>query len=130
MTIPSVTAESPPDPSDIDLPALPSESEPPDLPSPGSPQVDDEMILPSMVDDPVDADFVSPSVPTEAKSVLPPPTSTPPFPVEKSPSTPAESIAGSYKFPTEKEESSSDQSGDSSHESDEKDMEELKPPPF
>jgi len=160
MTIPEVAAESPAEPSDIDLPPLPTESVPPEPPAvedemtipevaaespaepsdevppplpiesvpPEPPAVEDEMIVPPMVDDLVagDVDFVSPPEPTEAKAVLPPPTSSPPFPVEESPSTPAESIAGSYKFPSEKEEPL----GDSSPEIDEKDMEELKPPPF
>jgi hypothetical protein len=66
----------------------------------------------------------------ETKSVLSPPTSVPPSPEEAPPAPAIESIAETYKFPSEKEEFPDDQSGDSSLKIDDKDTEELKPPPF
>ena len=62
--------------------------------------------------------------PTGSKSILPPPSSSPP------PAPSGQSIADSYQFPSEKEDSTDKQSGDSSLETDDKNVEELKPPPF
>ena len=61
---------------------------------------------------------------TGKKSILPPPSSSPP------PASSGQSIAESYQFPSEKEDPSDHQSGDSSLEADDKKIEELKPPPF
>ena len=62
--------------------------------------------------------------PTGNESILPPPSSSPP------PAPSGQSIAESYQFPSEKEDSPDHQSGDSSPEADDKKIEELKPPPF
>ncbi|MBT3637200.1 MAG: hypothetical protein HN531_09685, partial [Opitutae bacterium] len=64
------------------------------------------------------------------KSVLPPPVPSLPPPEEAPPAPTAESIAESYEFPSKKEESPDDQPEDSSLETDAKNTEELKPPPF
>ena len=53
------------------------------------------------------------------------------LPLSSPPPAPSgQSIAESYQFPSETEDSPDNQSGDSSLETDDKNLEELKPPPF
>ena len=66
----------------------------------------------------------------EDKSVLPPPISSLLSPLEEKPAVSTESIAESYKFPSESEESPENQPEDSSLDAEADNTEELKPPPF
>ena len=127
-----IPAEEPPDPVPDLPPPLPAEEPPdpiPDLPPPlpaelSSPEVANDLSIENL-----ETEASEQEVP-ETKSVLPPPTSSPP-PPEKAPPVPAtESIAESYAFPSKKEESPDDQTGDSSFETDDKNPEELKPPSY
>ena len=129
---PPLPAEEPPDPVPDLPPPLPAEEPPdpiPDLPPPlpaelSSPEVANDLSIENL-----ETEASEQEVP-ETKSVLPPPTSSPP-PPEKAPPVPAtESIAESYAFPSKKEESPDDQTGDSSFETDDKNPEELKPPSY
>ena len=102
---------------------------------------EEEMILPPFVEEekeeevPTSESSLPPPLPEEApvpedKSVLPPPISSLLTPLEEEPAVSTESIAESYKFPSESEESPENQSEDSSLDAEAENTEELKPPPF
>ena len=67
---------------------------------------------------------------SEVTSVLPPPAAALSPPSEGEPAVSTESIAESYKFPSESEESPENQTEDSSLDAEAGNTEELKPPPF
>ena len=99
------------------------------------------MILPPFVEEateeevPTSESTLPPPLPEETpvpedKSVLPPPISSLLSPLEEKPAVSTESIAESYKFPSESEEPPENQPEDSSLDAEAENTEELKPPPF
>ena len=157
LSSPSSTEEEVPTPEPTMPPPLPEEapvpepSLPPRLPEePPVPEAEveepdiaseEEMILPPFVEEatqeevPTSESTLPPPLPEETpvpedKSVLPPPISSLLPPLEEEPAVSTESIAESYKFPSESEESPENQSEDSSLDDEAEDTEELKPPPF
>ncbi len=141
-TLPPPLPEEAPVPEPSLPPRLPEEPpvpeaevEEPDIAS------EEEMILPPFVEEateeevPTSESTLPPPLPEETpvpedKSVLPPPISSLLPPLEEEPAVSTESIAESYKFPSESEESPENQSEDSSLDDEAEDTEELKPPPF
>ena len=126
-TLPPPLPEEPPVPE--------AEVEEPDI------VAEEEMILPPFVEEateeevPTSESTLPPPLPEETpvpedKSVLPPPISSLLSPLEEEPAVSTESIAESYKFPSESEESPENQSEDSSLDAEAENTEELKPPPF